>query len=403
MSALPNLFRADGCSQPRLSGGHSARLRQLFLFHRFEGFAAMPQNPRRQFLAQTAALASVPLFSSVVSGQAPARKLGVALVGLGSLSTNQIAPALAKTRNCRLAGIVTGSPAKATEWKQKYGLSDKSIYDYKTMSRMKDNKDIDIVYVVTPNALHLEHALAAAAAGKHVFCEKPMEITVERCQQMIDAVKKAGKMLGVGYRCQFEPNHLECVRLARDKVLGDVKIIDANFGFAIGDPTQWRLKRDLAGGGALMDVGIYCLQTTRMLTGEDPIWISATEVKTDPVKFKEVDETISWQTKFPGGVVTQCTSTYAANGLAGFRAATTRGSFGLEPAYFYGGNRGRRSDGPEINFPPIDQFAAELDDFADCILNKRQTRVPGEMGLQDVKYLTAIYESIKKGRPVSLV
>jgi len=363
----------------------------------------MSVNPRRQFLARTAAAAAAAaLIPNEVFGQAPGRKLGVALCGLGSLSTNQIVPALFKTRNCRLAGIVTGTPSKAAEWKQKYGLSDKSIYDYKTMGRMADNKDIDIVYVVTPNALHLDHALAAAAAGKHVFCEKPMEITVERCQQMVDALKKAGRMLGVGYRCQFEPNHLECVRLAREKVLGDVKVIDANFGFAIGDPAQWRLKRELAGGGALMDVGIYCLQTTRMLTGEDPIWISAAEVKTDAVKFKEVDETISWQTKFPGGVLTNCVSTYAANGLTGFRAATTRGSFGLEPAYFYSGNRGKRSDGPEINFPPTDQFAVELEDFADCIINKRPTKVSGEMGLQDVKYLMAIYESIRKGRPVSL-
>ena len=178
-----------------------------------------------------------PLLAGVAGNaiaQAPGRKLGVALCGLGSLSTNQIAPALLKTRNCRLAGIVTGTPAKAEEWKKKYNLPAKSVYDYKTMNRMADNKEIDIVYVVTPNALHLEHALAAAAAGKHVFCEKPMEITVERCQQMIDAVKKAGKMLGVGYRCQFEPNNLECVRLAKEKVLGEVKIIDANFGFAAG-------------------------------------------------------------------------------------------------------------------------------------------------------------------------
>lgn len=361
--------------------------------------------PRRQFLTTSAALAAAPLLASFAGkalGQAPARKLGVALCGLGSLSTNQIAPALQKTRNCRLAGIVTGTPAKAEEWKKKYGLADKSVYDYKTMSRMADNKDIDIVYVVTPNALHLEHALAAAAAGKHVFCEKPMEISVERCQQMVDALKKAGKLLGVGYRCQFEPNHLECVRLAKEKVLGDVKIIDANFGFAMGDHNQWRLKRDLAGGGALMDVGIYCLQTARMLTGEDPVWINAAEVKTDAVKFKEVDETILWQMKFPSGIVSNSVCTYSANGLAGFRAATTRGFFGLEPAYFYGGNRGRRSDGPEINMPVTDQFAVELEDFADCIINKKPTRVSGEMGLADVKYLTAIYESIKKGRPVSL-
>ncbi|HEU4591139.1 MAG TPA: Gfo/Idh/MocA family oxidoreductase [Steroidobacteraceae bacterium] len=359
---------------------------------------------RRQVLTSSAALAAAPLlagFAGEALGQASTRKLGVALCGLGSLATNQIAPALQKTRNCRLAGIVTGTPSKAIEWKKKYGIPDKNVYDYQSMHKMAANKDIDIVYVVTPNALHLEHALAAAAAGKHVFCEKPMEISVERCQQMIDAVKKAGKLLGVGYRCQFEPNHLECVRLARDKVLGEVKVIDANFGFAMGDPTQWRLKKDLAGGGCLMDVGIYCLQTGRMLTGEDPVWVSAAETRTDPVKFKEVEETIMWQAKFPSGVVMSSVNTYNANGLAGFRAATSRGWFGLEPAYFYGGNRGRRSDGPEINMPPTDQFAVELEDFADCILNNKPTKVSGEMGLSDVKYLMAIYESVKKGRPVT--
>ena len=362
----------------------------------------MPGFDRRLFLTQTAALASAPLLSSIANAQAPGRKLGVALCGLGSLSTNQIAPALQKSRFCRLAGIVTGTPSKATEWQKKYGLADKSIYNYQNMQQMASNPDIDIVYVVTPNALHMEHTLAAAAAGKHVFCEKPLEISVERCQRMIDACNKAGKLLGVGYRLQFEPNTLECIRLAREKVLGDVKIIDANFGFAIGDPKQWRLNRALAGGGSLMDVGIYCLQTTRMISGEDPIWINASEVKTDAVKFKEVDETILWQAKFPSGVVSNSICTYSANGLAGFRAATTRGWFGLDPAYFYNGNRGRRSDGPEINLPAQDQFATELDDFADCIINKKPTKVPGEMGLADVKVLMAIYESIKKARPVAL-
>jgi predicted dehydrogenase len=362
----------------------------------------MSEIHRRRFLTQTAAIATLPMLSSIGSAQAPGRKLGVALCGLGSLSTNQIAPALQKSRFCRLAGIVTGTPSKATEWQKKYGLPDKSIYNYQTMQQMASNPDIDIVYVVTPNTLHVEHTLAAAAAGKHVFCEKPLEISVERCQRMIDACKKAGKMLGVGYRLQFEPNTLECIRLAREKVLGDVKIIDANFGFAIGDPTQWRLKRALAGGGSLMDVGIYCLQTTRMITGEDPVWINASEVKTDAVKFKEVDETVLWQAKFPSGVVSNSICTYSANGLAGFRAATTRGWFAMEPAYFYNGNRGRRSDGTEINLQAPDQFATELDDFADCIINNRPTKVPGEMGLADVKVLMAIYESIKKARPIAL-
>jgi predicted dehydrogenase len=138
-----------------------------------------------------------------------------------------------------------------------------------------------------------------------------------------------------------------------------------------------------------------------MLTGEDPIWISAAETKTDLVKFREVDETISWTMKFPSGVISNCVSTYGANGLQGFRAATSRGWFGLDPAYFYNGIRGRRSDGTEINIPVTDQFAIQLDDFADCILNKRPTKVSGQMGLTDVKYMMAVYESIRKGRPVT--
>src|SRR3982751_2777345 len=240
----------------------------------------MPVNSRRQFLTQTAALAATAPLLSDAYAQAPAKKLGVALCGLGSLATNQIAPALQKTRNCRLAGIITGTPSKAEEWKKKYGIPAGNVYSYDTMSQIAQNKDIDIVYVVTPNSLHMQHTLAAAAAGKHVYCEKPLEISVDRCQKMIDACKKAGVQLGVGYRLQFEANNQECVRLAKEKVLGDVKLINASFGFAIGDPTQWRLKRDLAGGGALMDVGIYCLQTARMITGEEPNWISAVETKT---------------------------------------------------------------------------------------------------------------------------
>ena len=153
----------------------------------------MSEIHRRRFLTQTAAIAALPMLSSLGRAQVPGRKLGVALCGLGSLSTNQIAPALQKSRFCRLAGIVTGTPSKATEWQKKYDLPDKSIYNYQTMQQMASNPDIDIVYVVTPNSLHMEHTLAAAAAGKHVFCEKPLEISVERCQRMIDACKKAGK------------------------------------------------------------------------------------------------------------------------------------------------------------------------------------------------------------------
>jgi predicted dehydrogenase len=234
-------------------------------------------STRRQLIVQAAALAAAPFVSTSLSralAAAAKKKLGFALCGLGSLSTHQIAPALQKTDNCRLAGIITGTPAKAVRWKAQYGIADKNIYNYQTMHRIADDPEIDVVYVVTPNALHLDYALIAAKAGMHVFCEKPMEISVARCRQMIDAVKASNRVLGVGYRCRFEPHHLECMRLARSKEFGALKLIDAYFGYN-SPASVWRLDRALAGGGPLMDVGIYALQASRYLTGEEPVRISA--------------------------------------------------------------------------------------------------------------------------------
>ena len=359
---------------------------------------------RRKVLVQAAAVAAAPFISSSVTralAAASRKKLGFALCGLGGLATDQIAPALQKTQNCRLTGIITGTPAEAVKWKAQYNLSDKSIYSYETMHRIAENPDIDVVYVLTPNALHLENTLVAAKAGKHVFCEKPMEISVERCQQMIAAVKAAGRVLGVAYRCQFEPHHLECVRIARDKEFGALQLIDAHFSNNI-EPSGWRLKRALAGGGPLMDLGIYALQATRYLTGEEPIWVSGTTTQGDPARFSEVEQSVLWQARFPGGAVSHCSSSYNAAPIGYFRAIAERGWFGLDPAFNYGGIHGMRSDGKAIELPPTDQFAVEMDDFAQCILEKKATKVPGEEGLRDVTIMMAIYESARTGKAIDL-
>ena len=359
---------------------------------------------RRDFLrASTLAAASVPFISPWTSRAAePDKKLGFALVGLGSLSTHQIAPALLKTKYCRLAGIVTGTPAKADRWKRQYNIPDKNIYDYDTMDQMADNPDIDVVYVVTPNALHADGTIKAAKAGKHVLCEKPMEVSVAKCEQMIAACKQAGRQLAIGYRLHFEPNNLECVRLAREKVFGDTKIIEAGFGFRIGDPAQWRLNRALSGGGPLMDVGIYALQATRYLTGEEPVQVSATSTVTDPMKFKDIEESITWQARFHSGIIANCASSYAVSGIASFTVYAENGWFKLEDAYGYNGQHGSRSDGRKINLPPVNHFATEMDKFSECILNNQPTTVPGEVGLRDIKIMMAIYEAARTGKTVFL-
>jgi predicted dehydrogenase len=219
---------------------------------------------------------------------------------------------------------------------------------------------------------------------------------------MIDACRAARRQLAIAYRCQFEPHHLECVRLARERTFGDVRIIEAGFGFRIGNPNQWRLDRTLAGGGPLMDVGIYALQAARMITGEEPSKVSAVETKTDRAKFKDVEETMTFQLEFPSGVIASCTTTYQVNGVNRLKVLADRGSFGLEPAFNYGGNRGWRSDGQALRLEEVDQFATEMDDFALRIMTNTPTKVPGEEGRRDVRLLTAIYEAARTGRTISV-
>lgn len=150
-----------------------------------------------------------------------------------------------------------------------------------------------------------------------------------------------------------------------------------------------------------MDVGIYALQTCRSLTGEEPESVLAMETKTDAKKYSDVEETLAWTMKMPGGVACHCGTSYSFDSLDGFRAYAENGWFGLEPAYRYDNLRGDSSDGP-ICCEPVDQFATEMDAFAQCILENRESAVAGEEGLRDLLAIEAIYESLREGKEVRL-
>jgi predicted dehydrogenase len=326
-------------------------------------------------------------------------KLGIALVGLGSYSTDQLAPALAETKHCYLAGIVTGTPEKAEKWKKKYDIPEKNVYNYESFDQIKDNSDIDLIYVVLPNAMHKEYVVRAAGANKHVICEKPMAITVEDCDAMITACQQAGKMLSIGYRLHFDPHNNEMMRLGQQKVFGNIKRVSAENGMK--DAKEWRLDKELAGGGPLMDVGIYCVQGVRYTTGLEPIAVIAQEgQKKDKEKFKEVEESLTWQMEMPGGVMAECKSSYSEE-MNKLRADAEKGWFELSPAYAYKGIDGVTSE-KSMNLPQVNQQAKQMDDFALAIKENRATPVPGEMGRQDVKILQAIYESMRTGKRVEL-
>jgi predicted dehydrogenase len=339
---------------------------------------------------------------SSASGGQEDRPVGFAFAGVGSLTRSQLLPALAETRYARPAGLITGSPDRAASVAAEQGIPASSIYAYDDMARMADNPDIDVVYVVTPNALHLEHALAAAAAGKHVLCEKPMATSVEECDAMIAGCEAAGVKLAVAYRLQFEAHHLEVMRLAREQTFGEIRIIEAGFGFRLGNPNQWRLDRELAGGGCLIDAGIYALQACRYISGEEPVEVMAQQISRDAARFSEVEESITWQMRFPSGLLANCASSYNARGMDRVKVYGENGWFGLEPAYRYGGLAGMRLDGEPLQFEHVNHFAAEMDDFARCILEDRESKVKGEEGLKDLRVIEAIYASAETGQAVAV-
>jgi len=361
---------------------------------------------RRRFLGSLVIGSGVlllPRLGRSAEPSAPAKKLGIALAGLGNYSTNQLAPALRQTSHCRLTGVITGDPAKGKKWARNYGFSEKNVFSYETMAQIADNPDIDVVYVVTPNGLHAEHTIAAAKSGKHVICEKPMANTVAECDAMIAACKAAGVRLMIGYRLHYEPHTVELTRLARDKDLGVFMRIDGANGFRMRSPksaSNWRADKKLAGGGPLMDMGVYVIQAACMAKVEAaPSTITARfGPVTRPEVFSEIEESVKWEMQFSDGAKATCLASYAEN-VSRFRAESENGWAQLgPPAFYYDTPVLTTSRGP-VHLPRVNHQAAQLDGMALELLTGQPSLAPGEMGRRDLTIIEAIYSAAKSGQP----
>jgi predicted dehydrogenase len=378
---------------------------------------------RRRFLAGAAAAAGTVLAYSVgrrvgpVFGQAgelAQKRVGFALVGIGALSMGQLIPALQNTtKYCKCIAFVTGHREKNLPLAQRLGIAPEHVYTYENFDTIKDNPEVDVVYVVLPNSMHMEYTIRAARAGKHVLCEKPMANSVEECQKMIDACKAAKRKLMIAYRMQYEPLTLKLIDMCRDpERIGKIEHIDAVCSAnRLNDRYEsvWRIQKPLSGGGALMDMGIYALQSARYLSGEEPIEVKTT--KYDPPDggtsgpFRDVERNIVFDLTFPSGATATVASSYTERGNR-TQLTAAKGDLDLNPLMNYSGNRAyytpRAGARQEIQYTWANHFAAEMDDFAQCILQEKQTRTPGEIGLQDMKIIMAAYESARTGRPVKL-
>ena len=365
---------------------------------------------RRNFLEKlTASAVGLPLLynsttlfaANNLNTQGPT--LRVAIMGLGSYGT-RVAEAMQDCTRAKLVGVISGTPSKIKTWQTKYGIPEKNCYNYENFDAIKDNPDIDAVYIITPNALHKDEAIRVAKAGKHVICEKPMAINAEEGQQMVDACKAANVKLLVGYRLHFEPRTLEVIKMRKSGEFGKIMFFQGQTGFKIGDPTQWRLDKELAGGGSMMDIGIYSINGARYMVGEEPIWVTAQETKTDPEKFKEgVDETIQFQLGFPSGAVASCLSTYAFGNLDRFYLDGLEGFAEMQPSTGYGPIQGRTHKGP-LTAPVVTHQTIQMDEMAAIILDGEEPMVPvdGEEGVRDLKIIDAIYKATQNGSKIDL-
>jgi predicted dehydrogenase len=335
-------------------------------------------------------------------GQAPERKVGYCVIGLGRIADHFLR-GVAQGSTSKITGLVSGHRDKAERIAQQYGVPKSSIYSYEDMDRFHDNKSIDAVYVALPNSMHAEYTIRSAKAGKHVLCEKPMSVAVSEAEAMVAACKAKNVKLMIAYRLHYEPTTLKTIKLIRDGAIGKVQAIDSANGFNIA-PGEWRSTKALGGGGPLMDVGIYSLNATRYLTGEEPVAFTAVATTPDDDgRFQGVEENLSWTMRFPSGAVTSCSTTYGAPMPGYYKVFGSKGwlqvnEFGYEGVHLTASFRESRGapvttiDETNPEKDPM-HFVRQADHFSRCILENRTPDTPGEGGLKDMQHIQSIYRA----------
>ena len=345
----------------------------------------------------------------ISNGDPMARRLGVAVVGLGHLALEQILPGFGQAKSVRVTALVSGHPEKARAVAAQHGVPAENLYDYANFDKIKDNPGIDFVYIVLPNAMHEEFVTRAARAGKHVLCEKPMAATVAEAERMIQACAAAKVKLMIAYRMQYEATQRAAIALARSGELGDLRMMEAVNG-QNDVPDQWRQVKAIAGGGSLPDVGIYCLNAFRYITGEEPIEVTGrmTQPKDDP-RFREIEDIATFTLAFPSGVIGIGTSAYSIHEARTLKAIGSKGCVGIENAFAYNNltmmvsrKVGAVNGIDHRQYPPKNQFATEMDHFAEALRTGAVPHTPGEEGLADMKIMEAIYRAAAGGSPVKL-
>lgn len=328
--------------------------------------------------------------------------VGYAVVGLGHIAQAAVLPAFRHAReNSRLAALVSGDAKKRKALGDRY---DVPAFRYEDLDDVLARDDVDAVYVALPNTLHEECAVRAARAGVHVLTEKPMAISEHACRRMIEAADEHDVRLMVAYRLHFEPANLEAIELVRSGRLGDPRFFASEFSYQV---KPGNIRTDArTGGGALWDLGPYCVNAARHLFGAEPTEVFAVEAGARDRRFRGVPEGWSVLLRFPEERLATFTCSFGAAPTDAFRLVGSKGGVRLEPAFEYVGSLVRHLTVGERTtvkrYPPSDQFAPELLEFSRCVLDGREPGPDGWEGLADVRIIEAALESARRHAPVRL-
>ncbi|MEH2227581.1 Gfo/Idh/MocA family oxidoreductase [Nostoc sp.] len=329
-------------------------------------------------------------------------KIRYAVVGLGWFAQEAALPSFANAENSELVALVSDDPTKSEELSKKYGIE--HTYSYEEYEDCLASGEVDAVYIALPNHLHCDYTVRAANQAIHVLCEKPMAVTEEECEIMIQAANDNNVKLMIAYRLHLEEANLQAVEILRSKQIGEPRIFNSVFTQEV-EEGNIRL-RDVTGGGTLYDIGIYCINAARYLFQDEPIEVFAVAANNGEQRFSEVEEMASVILRFPNERLATFTCSFGGASVSTYQIVGNQGDLRVEPAYPWQGEIKHyltiNGETQERTFEGHDQLAAEFTYFSDCILQDKDPEPSGTEGLIDVSIIQALYQSIETGQPVQI-
>ncbi len=318
------------------------------------------------------------------------------ILGAANIARKRFIPGVSRTSNGVVAAIASRDGAKAREAAAALGIP--RAYD--SYDALIADPDIDAIYNPLPNSLHAEWTLKAVAVGKPVLCEKPLAIGSAQAMVMIDAARSAGVLLMEAFMYRFHPQHARVRALIDDGAIGDVRAVRANFTFLLEpfNPQNVRLQRDLA-GGALMDVGCYCVNAARMLFGEEPTWASAQADMRDQFG---VEVALAGMLGFSDRRMATFDCGFRASGQGAYAVVGTTGQIDVPNAFVpaQADTIVRVTSGGATHdetIGAVDQYALEAEAFAAALLHGTPLALPADDALGTLRAVEALHQSAAAG------